>query len=71
LRPVYGRLRIVAAQPADAEDLAQEFFARAMERGFDGYDPPRRASALSCGPAWTGLPPTRVGRSGGSSAAAV
>jgi len=40
-RPVYGRLRLKwRAQPADAEDLAQEFFARAMERGFfDDYDP--------------------------------
>jgi RNA polymerase sigma factor (sigma-70 family) len=40
-RPVYARLRIKwRAQPADAEDLTQEFFARAMERGFfDSYDP--------------------------------
>ncbi len=40
-RPVYGRLRLKwRAEPADAEDLAQEFFARAMERGFfDAYDP--------------------------------
>jgi DNA-directed RNA polymerase specialized sigma24 family protein len=30
------------AQPADAEDLTQEFFARAMERGFfDSFDPAR------------------------------
>jgi RNA polymerase sigma factor (sigma-70 family) len=42
-RPVYGRLRLKwRAQPADAEDLAQEFFARAMDRGFfDSYDPAR------------------------------
>lgn len=42
-RPVYARLRLKwRAQPADAEDLAQEFFARAIERGFfDGYDPAR------------------------------
>lgn len=42
-RPVYARLRIKwRAQPADAEDLTQEFFARAMERGFfDSYDPAR------------------------------
>lgn len=42
-RPVYGRLRLKwRAQPADAEDLAQEFFTRAMERGFfDGYQPAR------------------------------
>lgn len=42
-RPVYARLRIKwRAQPADAEDLTQEFFARAMERGFfDSYDPGR------------------------------
>jgi RNA polymerase sigma factor (sigma-70 family) len=42
-RPVYARLRIKwQAQPADAEDLTQEFFARAMERGFfDSYDPAR------------------------------
>jgi RNA polymerase sigma factor (sigma-70 family) len=42
-RPVYSRLRMKwRAQPADAEDLAQEFFARAMERGFlDKYDPDR------------------------------
>jgi RNA polymerase sigma factor (sigma-70 family) len=40
-RPVYARLRIKwRAQPADAEDLTQEFFARAMEHGFfDSYDP--------------------------------
>jgi RNA polymerase sigma factor (sigma-70 family) len=40
-RPVYARLRIKwRAQPADAEDLTQEFFTRAMERGFfDSYDP--------------------------------
>jgi RNA polymerase sigma factor (sigma-70 family) len=42
-RPVYARFRLKwKAQPADAEDLAQEFFARAMERGFfEGYDPAR------------------------------
>jgi RNA polymerase sigma factor (sigma-70 family) len=42
-RPVYTHLRIKwRAQPADAEDLAQEFFARAMIRGFfDDYDPAR------------------------------
>jgi RNA polymerase sigma factor (sigma-70 family) len=42
-RPVYGRLRLKwHREPADAEDLTQEFFARAMERGFfDGYDPDR------------------------------
>lgn len=42
-RPVYVRLRLKwRAEPADAEDLAQEFFARAMDRGFfDGYDPAR------------------------------
>lgn len=42
-RPVYARLRLKwGAQPADAEDLAQEFFARAMERDFfQGYDPAR------------------------------
>jgi RNA polymerase sigma factor (sigma-70 family) len=42
-RPVYARLRVKwRAQPADAEDLAQDFFVRAMERGFfDGYDPDR------------------------------
>jgi RNA polymerase sigma factor (sigma-70 family) len=40
---VYGHLRLKwRAQPADAEDLTQEFFARAMDRGFfDGYDPDR------------------------------
>jgi RNA polymerase sigma factor (sigma-70 family) len=42
-RPVYTRLRLKwRAQPADAEDLTQEFFARAMDRGFfDGFDPAR------------------------------
>jgi RNA polymerase sigma factor (sigma-70 family) len=42
-RAVYAHLRIKwRAQPADAEDLAQEFFARAMTRGFfDDYDPAR------------------------------
>jgi RNA polymerase sigma factor (sigma-70 family) len=42
-RPVYARLRVKwHAQPADAEDLTQEFFTRAMERGFfQSYDPGR------------------------------
>lgn len=42
-RAVYSHLRMKwRAQPADAEDLAQEFFARAMARGFfDAYDPAR------------------------------
>ncbi|HXI20668.1 MAG TPA: sigma factor, partial [Gemmatimonadales bacterium] len=42
-RSVYSHLRMKwRAQPADAEDLAQEFFARAMARGFfDRYDPAR------------------------------
>ena len=42
-RPVYARLRIQwRSQPADAEDLAQDFFARAIERSFfDSYDPER------------------------------
>ncbi len=42
-RPVYARLRIKwRSQPADAEDLAQDFFARAIERSFfDSYDPER------------------------------
>jgi RNA polymerase sigma factor (sigma-70 family) len=42
-RPVYTRLRLRwGAEPADAEDLTQEFFARAMEREFfAGYDPAR------------------------------
>jgi RNA polymerase sigma factor (sigma-70 family) len=42
-RPVYTRLRLKwRAQPADAEDLTQEFFARAMDRGFfDAFDPAR------------------------------
>jgi RNA polymerase sigma factor (sigma-70 family) len=42
-RSVYTHLRMKwRAQPADAEDLAQEFFARAMVRGFfDDYDPAR------------------------------
>jgi RNA polymerase sigma factor (sigma-70 family) len=42
-RPVYARFRIKwRAQPADAEDLTQDFFARAMDRGFfDSYDPER------------------------------
>jgi RNA polymerase sigma factor (sigma-70 family) len=42
-RPVYTRLRLKwRAAPDDAEDLTQEFFARAMERGFfDAFDPAR------------------------------
>jgi len=42
-RSVYSHLRMKwRAQPADAEDLAQEFFARAMAHGFfDAYDPER------------------------------
>jgi len=42
-RPVYTRLRLKwKADPADAEDLTQEFFARAMEREFfREYDPGR------------------------------
>jgi RNA polymerase sigma factor (sigma-70 family) len=42
-RPIYTYLRIKwRAQPADAEDLAQEFFARAVIGGFfDDYDPAR------------------------------
>src|SRR4029077_19225254 len=42
-RSVYSHLRMKwRAQPADAEDLAQDFFARAMARGFfDAYDPER------------------------------
>jgi RNA polymerase sigma factor (sigma-70 family) len=42
-RPVYTRLRLKwRAEPADAEDLTQEFFARALERDFFGcYDPER------------------------------
>lgn len=42
-RPVYGRCRLKwRVQPADAEDLTQEFFARALERSFfDAYDPSR------------------------------
>ena len=42
-RPVYTRLRLKwRAQAADAEDLTQEFFSRAMERGFfDAFDPAR------------------------------
>jgi RNA polymerase sigma factor (sigma-70 family) len=42
-RPVYTRLRLKwRAQEADAEDLTQEFFARAMDRGFfDAFDPAR------------------------------
>ena len=42
-RPVYTRLRLKwAAAPADAEDLTQEFFAKAVERGFfRDYDPGR------------------------------
>jgi RNA polymerase sigma factor (sigma-70 family) len=42
-RPVYARCRLKwRAQPADAEDLTQEFFARAVARGFfDNYEPSR------------------------------
>jgi RNA polymerase sigma factor (sigma-70 family) len=42
-RPVYGRLRLKwRLDRADAEDLAQDFFTRAMDRGFfDGFDPAR------------------------------
>jgi RNA polymerase sigma factor (sigma-70 family) len=42
-RPVYTRLRLRwGAQPADAEDLTQDFFARAAERDFfASYDPAR------------------------------
>jgi RNA polymerase sigma factor (sigma-70 family) len=42
-RPVYARCRLKwRAQPADAEDLTQEFFTRAMGRGFfDDYEPSR------------------------------
>lgn len=42
-RPVYTRLRLRwGAQPADAEDLTQDFFARAAERDFFvDYDPAR------------------------------
>ena len=42
-RPVYTRLRLKwAAEPADAEDLTQEFFATALEREFfRDYDPER------------------------------
>lgn len=42
-RPVYTRLRLRwGAQPADAEDLTQEFFARAIERDFfSEYNPAR------------------------------
>lgn len=42
-RPVYARYRIKwRAEAADAEDLAQEFFARALGDGlFEGYDPGR------------------------------
>jgi RNA polymerase sigma factor (sigma-70 family) len=42
-RPVYSRLRLRwGAEPADAEDLTQEFFVRAMERDFFGdFDPAR------------------------------
>jgi RNA polymerase sigma factor (sigma-70 family) len=42
-RPVYARFRLKwRAQPADAEDLTQEFFARAVARGFfDAYQPSR------------------------------
>lgn len=42
-RPVYSRFRIKwRAQPADAEDLTQEFFVRALDRDFFAeYDPPR------------------------------
>jgi RNA polymerase sigma-70 factor (ECF subfamily) len=42
-RPAYVRFRLKwCAQPADAEDLTQEFFARAVPGGFfDAYDPSR------------------------------
>lgn len=42
-RPVYTRLRLKwGAQPADAEDLTQEFFARALAgEFFRDYDPSR------------------------------
>ncbi len=42
-RPVYTHLRLKWRAPAaDAEDLTQEFFARAMDRGFfDSFDPAR------------------------------
>ena len=43
-RPVYTRLRLKwGAEPADAEDLTQEFFARAMERDFFGDYVPERS----------------------------
>ncbi len=42
-RPVYCHLRLRwGASPEDAEDLTQEFLARALERGFfEGYAPDR------------------------------
>jgi RNA polymerase sigma-70 factor (ECF subfamily) len=42
-RPVYARYRVKwSAPPADAEDMTQEFFARAVEDGLlDRYDPSR------------------------------
>ncbi len=42
-RPVYKFVRMRWSKPAaDAEDLTQEFFARALEKGwFSGYDPAR------------------------------
>jgi RNA polymerase sigma factor (sigma-70 family) len=42
-KPVYKYLRLRwRAEAEDASDLAQEFFARALERGtFQGYDPAR------------------------------
>jgi RNA polymerase sigma factor (sigma-70 family) len=43
-RPVYTRLRLKwRAEPADAEDLTQEFFARAVEREFFRDYAPERA----------------------------
>jgi len=43
-RPVYTRFRLKwSAEPADADDLTQEFFARAMERDFFGDYVPERA----------------------------
>ena len=42
-RPVYARYRVKwSAVPADAEDMTQEFFARAVEDGsLERYDPSR------------------------------